>query len=267
MHPSTDILNQWLNELRTQIDEYEAELVDGDVEFKQSAYGNLAQSFAKKGRLLYLHDVNPTEIHQAYQEAANMMEKNFIMAYDQSSPDYIGDTDSIHWGWVDYNAAIDMIVWSLMGGDFDQTKRVAKWMDDPTAKDTYDEEYEELMQDAGWLVETLREVIINQDENRNESVLELASNIRNQFRKIPDNRHYYAMGQVIIGIINRDELLIAQGLNLQLHYYTQYIERQKNKDDTCYLCEDAVAFANLALHNDLVVRVQSLYLPSSLLIN
>lgn len=261
--PSQDTMNQWLTEIDEQITLYENTLSEAD--FKQDYYAHLATLYAAQGRMQYLGEDNPVFYETSYRQAVYYMEQNYRMVYDSNFPEYIGDTDEANWDWVDENAGLDLLIWTMMGGEFDKLEQLSQLIEIPPCEQiSYDEEYDETMHDAGWLLSTMCEFF---KRNSKEAMMEARQIVKHYQDVAPKsthpNRHYYGITKVITGIINRDRLEVEEGISLQLNYHQQFAESQNNKDSICYVCEDAIAMAKLAYHHNIFISIGGFHVKYS----
>ena len=78
------------------------------------------------GRALFLHGEPIERAREAFRNAARGFERIFIMAFDESSPHYLGR--GANPSAVSDDGAIDGLNAALMGADFEQAGRLARWV-------------------------------------------------------------------------------------------------------------------------------------------
>jgi len=84
---------------------------------------------------------------------------------------------------------------------------------------------------------------------------------RNDYRK-----NYYTMSTALLGIVNKDKTLFNEGLRMQLELYRGQAQGELKDTTQEFVCDYAVALANLGLHHGLAVTAEQDTLPQGLLI-
>lgn len=79
---------------------------------------------------------------------------------------------------------------------------------------------------------------------------------RDDYRK-----NYYTLGIALLGIVNQDGALFNKDLQMQLDFY----QGELKDTDEEFICDYAVALANLGLHYGLAVTVEHATLPKGLM--
>jgi len=93
------------------------------------------------------------------------------------------------------------------------------------------------------------------------------------FAAKPPNRgykaNYFNLSQTLYGVLSNDEVLFNQGLEQVLTFYKKSRIPADDLWNTDYefICDDAVALANLGLSYNLKVTIEHELLPKRLLIN
>ena len=80
-------------------------------------------------------------------------------------------------------------------------------------------------------------------------------------------KNYHTLITTLYGIVTRDEKRFNEGLLMQLEFYRiAEAEGEYRNTPQGFICDDAVALANLGLHEGLAVTVEHDLLPRGLLI-
>ena len=70
----------------------------------------------------------------------------------------------------------------------------------------------------------------------------------------------------LFGILEQDQGLFNEGLQMQLKFYENLAHGEEKNTPKEFLCDNAIALANLGIHHELRVTVEHDTLPKGLLI-
>ena len=112
----------------------------------------------------------------------------------------------------------------------------------------------------------LKYTLLNDDEK---ALSILKPRLEKYLKKPPKGgykRNYYTLTTALVGILEKDEALFNEGLAMQLHFHLGDARGEYKNMPQGYICDDAVALANLGLHRGLSVTTADYRLPPGLLI-
>ncbi len=84
--------------------------------------------------------------------------------------------------------------------------------------------------------------------------------------KSPLKLNYLTLSHALYGILDNDEALFNRGLELQLILHEPYARGEAKDTSEEFICDNAVALANLAITYKIPVKVEHYLLPKSMLI-
>ncbi len=222
------------------------------------------------GRSRYLHGVwfqslstrdAVKEARAAFQKAAECIEMSFRMAYDPTLAEYVGD--QADWSCVMEAHGIDGFNAAFMASDFALARRFAPWprrSPDNAPMDAEVCNYVDalqayLLKDSGKASELLRRNL-------------------DKFKKRPSSKgfrlNYHTLSMTLLGIVEKNDVRFNGGLAAQLEFYERFETGVNSEnEDTAqeFICDDAVALANLGLWAGLKLQTKHRLLPTDLLIS
>lgn len=74
------------------------------------------------------------------------------------------------------------------------------------------------------------------------------------------------MSMALYGILNNEEAVFNEGLQLHLDFYKTVAKGEIRDSEEAYICENAIALANLAIGFEMKVTVEDEHLPKGLLL-
>ena len=270
--PDQEQIDHWLKVAQEDLDETKEDLSSGFYEREdiplQMVYTGTAEDHARLARAKFLNGDPNGEVRAEFAEAARCVLKSFRMAYDPSDPDYVGDkpkpADRIDpgWGHVDWSEVNELVFikgahWALMAADFGLARELAEIYRDPPdpAPDA-----EVILGHARLLAAALREA---------KPALQLAR-VQMEWctsRKLTQayEENFCTMSRAVAGIVRGDAGEFNAGLAAQLEFYRTHLDEERDTPLE-FICDPAVALANLGLHRGLAVTVTHPLLPPGLLI-
>lgn len=260
--PDQEQIDHWIKVSQTQIDGDWERFKEGYYERKvipiQSVYTGFGLLYASLGRAHFLNG-EPEEYWRApLREAARCIIKSFRMAYDPKDPDFQGDR--VEWSEVSEGDAISGFKYALMAADFELAQTLASLFRDPGDGDTMHIEINDF-------AHALSKLLLGQRKE----ALALAEARMQVFERKPPTGYnyktnYYTLMTTLYGILIRDTVLFNKGLLEQVNFYARYAKGEGKNTSEEYICDEAVALANLGLHEGLKVTVQDMRLPTGMLI-
>ncbi len=254
--PEQQQIDQWFAVADKWIPRKQAKIASG--EWKQATYHSLALVHASFARTKFLHGDSIDEVRTEFANTARCILKSFTMAYDEKDPDYQGK--KADWIEVAETIAIDGFDFALMAADFSLAEALAGWFRDRPDEMRMDSEvnrYAHALKHAllgGW--QQARGFLKTQRE-----AYQAKPSKRRDYRK-----NYYTLSTALLGILDKNEPLFNEGLRMQLDLYQGDAQGGLKDTDEEFICDYAVALANLGLHHGLAVTVEHQTLPKGLMI-
>jgi hypothetical protein len=248
----------WIELAAEQIERAETRANAGLAQRDQRFHTSCASDHASMARAQFLHGDALADIRASFHRAAELMEISFIMAYDDASPLYIGNTDRVEWADVDEVCCLDMMNWALLSKDFAYAVSVAHWVrpspdNQPMGIEVCNYVY------------ALKHCLLGDWQQADDL-------ISDTFRRHPNGeppkrgypRNYYTLSWALAGIIRQDDTLFNDGLARQLAFYRGYAEGEAADTDEQYFCDNANALAVLARKSGRTLTVSGDYLADRL---
>lgn len=223
----------------------------------QGMYSTLALKHASLARARFLNGDPIDEVRAEFAEAARHVLKAFRMTYDSSDKDYQGDSPNTTY--VEETGFVEGVNYACMAGDFDLAAELSHWWRDPAHGtmprpiNGYVHAYAHLLKD-----ERLQ-------------ARELLDALMAEYQKKPAKgagwrMNYFTLTVALSGIAHRDANQFNEGLKAQLLFYQSEAKGESRNTTGEFICDNAVALANLGLRHGLQVTVQYPTLPPGLLI-
>jgi len=251
---------------------------------QQGLYNTLSGLHADLGRALFLNKSYIEEVRHVFTEATDHMLKNFKMAYDKTDPDYLGDKwppknpnytghkDSeieakwlnpeygqVSWANVSETDAIEGMNYALMAANFKLAKDLALIYQDTPDGD-------KLSIQSNRYAHALASFLKGKRIDAWGILREQMKVYEKKPPKSAGAKNYHSLITALFGIIDENEKQFNGGLALQLKLYESETKGELKDTDQEFICDDAVALANLGLHHGLAVTVEHDTLPKGLLI-
>jgi hypothetical protein len=223
----------------------------------QGMYCSLSLFHASLARAKFLNG-NPIEkVRAEFANAARHVMKNFAMVYVENDPDYQGDAAKL--SWVSETTGIEGMNWALMSADFKLAAEMAGHYRTRPDGDMLDI-------DVNRYVNALALTI----RDKRQPALELLVAQFEDYKKKPPkslgDRNYYSLILALYGILVGEQAKFLEGLELQLKIYRGYAQGEAKNTTDEFICDHAVALANLGIHHGLEVTAEYETLPKGLLI-
>ncbi len=262
-YPDQSQMDHWIEvalEGLTQTDEdFRSGFFEQNQISIQSVHTGTASLCASLGRAKYLNGDPIEEVRQQFTRSAGYVLKSFKMAYDESDPNYRGsDSDS---SCINEGEFIDGMNYALMACDFDLAKELAFWFRDPPPKARF-------RQEINAYAHGLCEVVNGRFPEAEQRMAEqLAAYEKKPSKKRDARANFNTMSIALHGIASRDSAQFNQGLDMQLAFYKTIARGEFRDTPQAFICDYAVALANLGLHHGLEVTVEHGLLPGGLLVS
>ena len=285
--PEQQQIDHWLEVSIMQINRQHQLRLEGFYEEKdiamQNHYCGLAMTHAGLARAKFLNSDALDEVRAEFAHAAQYALKTFTMAYDRENPEYIGDQwpprnphygkhpdieakwldaghGEVDWSCLTEGKFIEGVNYALMAADLELAQTLAGWFQDTPDGVTMDVEVNHhahalkhtLLGDLSQARTLLQGLI---------TAYEAKPSKRRDYRK-----NFYTMSQALLGIIETDVKRFNQGLLLQLDFYQGEAQGELRNTDQGFICDKAVALANLGLYHGLAVTIEYDTLPKGLLL-
>ena len=273
--PDQEQIDHWLSISMESIADTEQALNSGYYQRKgislQSVYTGTASDYADIARTKLLNGDSLTSVRHEFNTAALCINKSFSMAYEPNDPDYVGDKlppakaprapwGCVSWSDVSESDAIDGFNFALMAANLDTAKRLANlFQDRNNGKKMFPciNRYAHALQQAILLEKTQGLVLLEP------TISTFTAKPPKQGYKI----NFFNLSLTLSSILSGDEAALNQGLLQILTFYQKTIIPAEDYQGTAYefICDDAVALANLGLNYNLKVTIEHELLPKRLL--
>ncbi len=272
--PEQEQIDHWLKVSREWIQKKWSLYEEGFYQEKnlplQGLYTTLGGLHAHLGRARYLNGEPIEAVREEFRQAARHVLKSFRMAYDPSDPDYVGNRPpppgrDPGWGElslaaVSENEFIEGAHWALMGADLALARELAEWYREPPDPAPDDEV---LLGYTRMLSAELREV---------EKLARQYARVQMEWCTSRELESGYeenvcTMSQALAGIVRRQAETFNEGVRAHLEFYRRRVVPEVRDTDQEFICDDAVALANLGLFRGLEVTVSHPLLPPGLLVS
>ncbi|BBA36052.1 hypothetical protein sS8_4122 [Methylocaldum marinum] len=260
--PEQQQIDHWLNNARYQIERTWRLNREGFHEKHgvslQCVHTAVAGDHASLARAKFLNGDPIAEVRAEFANAARHILKSFRMAYDETDPDYQGEKADL--SAVSETIAIRGFNHAFMAADFDLAVELGRgYRDSPDGFS--------LGLDVNRYVNALKSVVLD-DLPQARGLLSAQIDAyaakpskRNDYRK-----NYFTLSTALSGIADTNEARFNEGLAAQLKIYQSYARGEARNTDEEFICDHAVALANLGLRRGLAVTAEHPTLPRGLLI-
>jgi hypothetical protein len=263
--PSKEEIRTWIEIERERIQREQRDLDVGQAD--QLTWEGWALSHLGLGRALFLAGEPLEKVRAAFREAARGAERIFVMAYDKSSPDYLGSRADPSTS-VDV-MAIDGFNAALMAGDLEAGRRLARWIPARSADPYQSQEVQDYTRSLqALLLEKHQEARVRVTRAR-QSLEHLLSKPLEEDEEEDERdwqRNYLTLALTLEGILKKSEGQFNEGLRKQAEFYEKRAHGEAEDTDEEYICDHLVALGNLGILQGLRLRGEIPYLPSGLLL-
>jgi hypothetical protein len=259
--PEQQQIDHWLNNARYQIERTWRLNREGFHEKHgvslQCVHTAVAGDHASLARAKFLNGDPIAEVRAEFANAARHILKSFRMAYDETDPDYQGEKADL--SAVSETIAIDGLNFALMAADFDLAVELGRgYRDSPDGFS--------LGLDVNRYVNALAFTVRDRLEDARQRLQAQFDDYARKPPKSAADRNYHSLVTALSGILERDAARFNEGLAAQLKIYQSYARGEARNTDEEFICDHAVALANLGLRRGLAVTAEHPTLPRGLLI-
>jgi len=238
-----------------------------------SAYHGMGMDYASLGRAHFLNNDDITIVREALSEAGKQILHGFELAYNVNCFQYIGDKPKqddqinagygqVSWGHVSETIAIDGLNWALMGKDFQTAHDLAYWYQDRPDGVKMDEEV------VNRYIYAYKYILLDKPDEAEPLLQTTIDYYQGKPPNTTGDMNYYTLSLILLGIVLKDEKQVNESLLLHLDFYKKSVIPSEDHWDTDleFICDDAVALANLAIHSGVKVTAEHDLLPQRLLL-
>ncbi|MFW5443140.1 MAG: Imm49 family immunity protein [Methylococcaceae bacterium] len=271
--PEQQQIDHWLNVANEFIEEVLSNYQSNFYQVKdlpiQAFYTTIATAYTELAYAQFLNGEAP-EIYRAnLSKATSYIIKSFKMAYDKNDPDYVGDkkeTDfsgfgygCVDWFSVGEGVFIEGFHYALMSADFEQGRELSTLFRDRPDGRKLDKEIHRY-------AHALKCAALGEKEQGKALLKQTIDEGKGKKTKSPLKLNYQTLSHALYGILDNDEALFNRGLELQLHLHEPYARGEAKDTSEEFICDNAVALANLAIAYKIPVTVEHHLLPKDMLI-
>lgn len=259
--PDQNQIDHWMsvkvsNLKRTKEDWASGYYVTQGIPF-QDVFNGDAMDYSGLGRSRLLNGDNIEDVRADFRQAAQSALRAFKIVYDPGDKFY--RPDNTKFSSVSERQFIEGAYYALMAGDVALAAELAHWFQDRPNGKKMDPEVNDFAL-------ALQHTLLGDTDK---ALTILRPRLDKYLKKPPKGgykRNYFTLTTALVGILERDEAIFNEGLALQLHFHLGDARGEYKNMPQGYVCDDAVALANLGLHHGLNVTVSDYRLPTALLI-
>ena len=268
MGPDREDVEWWLQFSLESIAKRQKKIEAGERDL--AIYTGMYLSYMTLGRARYLHGIwfqslstrdAVKETRAAFHKAAECIEMSFRMAYDPTLPEYLGD--HADWSCVMETDGFDGFTAAFMASDFALARRFAPWPRPAPDGKRMDAE-------VCNYVDALQACLLNDVG----TATQLLHRNLDKFKQRPSSKgfrlNYHTLSMTLLGIVEKNTVRFNGGLAAQLEFYERFeIGLNSENDGTSeeFICDHAVALANLGLWAGLKLTTRHRLMPADLLIS
>ncbi len=249
----------------------------------QAFYTTMYLSYMRLGRARYLHGLwfqslstraAVKEARAAFQKAAECIEMSFCMAYDPTLPEYLGDKSD--WCRVDEVYAISGFNAAFMASDFALARRFAPWPRPPpdgvrmdaNVCNYVDALQAYLLNDSAEATRLLRANLTLFEQHK--ARLHDGDEDAQEDQEEGGVTNYHTLSTALLGIVEKNERRFNGGLAAHLELYARDDIGPHSENygtDEEFICDQAIALANLGLWAGLKLHTKHRLMPNDVLIS
>ena len=273
--PDQETINSWLEVSFNQIERTKQHIHGGFYKEQDipihGAYHTMGMDYASLGRARFLNNEAISLVLEAFSEAGKQVLHDFEMAYNINFFDYIGDKPkpdgqiNAGYGQVDWSSAsetdaIDGLNWALMGKDFDTAQKLAYW---------YQDRPDGVKMDAvvNRYIYAYKYILLDKSDEAEPLLQTTIDHYLGNPPNTTGDMNYYTLSLILQGIVLNDAKQVNDSLLLHLDFYKRSVIPSEDYWDTDleFICDDAVALANLAIHSGITITAEHDLMPQGLL--
>jgi hypothetical protein len=216
----------------------------------------LSEWYMSLGRARFLREDALELVRAAFQEASRGIETCFRMAYDPSSPRFLGD--KMEPSAVLNSTAIDGLNASLIAADFDQARRLVQWVPSGPPKAAK-------LDEDDLYVRGLKHLLLDHPDEARAQINTLLQRYADKPPRSGYKRNYYTLALALAGILEGNETKFLEGLHLQAEFYRALARGENADTPEEHMCDHLVALGNLGIHCGRSLASDIPFLPRQLL--
>jgi len=230
--------------------------VDNNIS-PQSVFSSDAVTYASLGRTQFLNSDPLEQVHESYRKAGSAVLRGFKIVYDTTDKFYEPEPKTLR---AAHEAEfMEGAFYALIANDYSLAKELASIFQTHPRGPFMDPEVCDFC--FG-----LKYTLLDDDQ---QALSILKPRLEKYLKKPPKGgyrRNYYTLTAALTGILEKDDDQFNEGLEMQLKFYKGQIPSEYKNTDEEFVCDKAVALANLGLHRGLNLTIENDLLPPGLLI-
>jgi hypothetical protein len=208
------------------------------------------------GRAMFLRGDDRGSVREAFREAARGIIRSFAMAYDASSPFFLGGSFSP--SAVSHVSAMDGFNAGLISGEPALTQQLALLV--PSSYPT-----KHAPKEVNGYIQGLKQLLLGEQGNARSYIRESLDDFGRRLPKGGYRQNFYTLTLALSGVIEGDERNFNEGLMLQSQFYKSHAQGEGADTPEEYLDDHLIALGRLGLQRGLGVQREIPYLPKALL--
>jgi hypothetical protein len=224
----------------------------------QACWVGWSEWHLRLGRARFLQGDPVAQVREAFRRAAQGIVMSFTMAYDPSSPAYLGERRDL--SAVSYTTAIDGFNAGLMAVEPATTARLAQWVPLKAVGST-------LSKEAYPYACALKLLIQGEEDEALKRARDSLERLGSPPFKEGRKRNFFSLFLALSGIVNRDEQQFNEGLLLQSQFHAGRAQGEYADTPEQYFCDHLVALGRLGVQRGMRVQIESPFLAQALLVD
>jgi hypothetical protein len=260
-----EIARAWIEISQEPIDERQPDIDSGRAD--QLTWEAWSLHKISLGMSLFLAGEPLEKVRRAFREAAQGIERIFVMAHDKSSSYYLGSRAEPSTG--TDTLAIEGLNAALMAADLEAGRKLARWIPARTADPQQSPEVQDYTR-------SLQALLLGKPQEARVRVTRARLSLERRLREPLEEdeyeeerdwqRNYLTLTLTLEGILKGSEGQFNEGLRKQAEFYQRLAQGECEDTPMEHICDHLVALGNLGLTLGLRVRGEVPYLPSGLLL-
>lgn len=254
MNPTAEEAQGWVEIAEEQLRGREVKIREGRA--TQMDWIGWSEWQMSLGRARFLRGEERDRVREAFREAALGIIRSFEMAYDASSPLFLGGSSSP--GAVTHVSALDGLNAGLISGEVALTHRMARLV-----PSTY--LIKHTPKEVNSYLQGLKQLLLGEQGVARSSIGENLEDFGRRPPKSGHRRNFYTLTLTLSGIIEGDERVFNEGLLLQSQLYKSQAQGECADTPEEYIDDHLIALGRLGLDRGLSVQGEIPYLPKAML--
>lgn len=259
--PDQEQIDHWLKVNRDSLNVTAQDWANGYYVEKnispQSVFSSDAMTYASLGRAQFLNGDPLKEVRDSYRKAGAAILRGFKIVYDPNDEFYEPEPKTLR---AAHEAEfMEGAFYALIANDYSLAKELATIFQTHPKGPLMDPEVCDFC--FG-----LKYTLLDEDQ---QALAILKPRLEKYLKKPPKGgykRNYHTLTTALMGILQKDDEPFNEGLAMQLKFYKGQIPSEYKNTDEEFICDKAVALANLGLHRGLNLTIENDLIPPGLLI-